>query len=72
MLGPRRKFPRPRRDPLQQDSLFHEDVSRGFAEANTKSAHLPEDNPDLFDVLLGWVHQDTIRPLTLNYLSLPA
>jgi hypothetical protein len=25
----------------------------GFAEANTKSAHLPEDNPDLFDVLLG-------------------
>ena len=46
--------------------MFRLNFRRGSAEANTRSAHFPEDNPDLSDVLLGWVYQDTIQPLTLK------
>jgi BTB/POZ domain len=40
-----------------------------FAKASTKSTDFPEDDLDLFDILLGWVYQDSIRPLTMRKLE---
>jgi hypothetical protein len=33
----------------------------GFAESYTKSATFPEDDPESFDLLLGWVYHDSIK-----------
>ncbi|KAJ5042682.1 uncharacterized protein L3040_004081 [Drepanopeziza brunnea f. sp. 'multigermtubi'] len=33
----------------------------GFAEASSGKAHLPEDDPDMFDVLCRWIYTDEFR-----------
>ncbi|TVY81684.1 hypothetical protein LSUE1_G005999 [Lachnellula suecica] len=43
---------------------FQKMFQGGFNEAKTSVARFPEDEPESFDLLLGWVYEDKIRHLT--------
>ena len=45
---------------------FDKMFNGGFKEATEGKATLPEDKPESFDLLLGWVYHGTIRPLTFT------
>ena len=42
---------------------FYKMFKGKFTEASTNRAEFPEDSPESFDLLLGWVYQNTQRPL---------
>ncbi|TVY93102.1 hypothetical protein LAWI1_G001595 [Lachnellula willkommii] len=42
---------------------FEKMFKGGFQEATTNEARFPEDNPESFDLLLGWVYEGSLPPL---------
>ena len=44
---------------------FEKMFKGGFKESSDGSATLPDDRSESFDLLLGWVYHNTIRPLSI-------
>jgi hypothetical protein len=42
---------------------FEKMFKGGFAEAKTNTAKFPEDDPDTFDIFLGWLYERSLPPI---------
>lgn len=45
---------------------FNNMSNSGFTEVSSKFAILPVDDPNLFDVLIGWIYHGTLRKVTTS------
>ena len=48
---------------------FKKMFSGGFKEATENTAEFPEDSPEAFDILQGWVYKDTLPKVNISTVS---
>lgn len=65
-VGPAKEQFRVQNHALYMIEYFNNMSNSGFTEASSKFATFPVDDPNLFDVLIGWIYHGTLREVTTS------